>query len=409
MLDKPYYLCLIIMSGFASAALFSIWRYILLHAPVKGKKDLGLAYLSGAMGVWALVGCWGFAAPYFSYFTSKAVFSLLSTANSLLYLLAIQHFDYAPEQIRRRWWLPTVLVIGGLVMAATMALAWYSFKKMLGKDEMGELVNWPDVLFSFPTIIALSVGFWRSFYYRGYKLLAWLSLAAMTIVLLVQLPDVSHWLKVALGEVEHWLTASSYALMMMFCFALAASWGVEEFSLPQPNQTHLSFDGKEHRWWLLHVRVREQKFTAFMSPMALKNLLLFVVRRMENPQDGWVLIEDMNGGHVDFRRVILPLAEAWQEADPLSESVTLKEYVEKVRRALFEYRNPGQYRLKSSTGNWKFTDALLSQQNELADSMRSRTERDEILAMFQIINIWLKSQEKNRLQNGSDEGNQQQE
>jgi hypothetical protein len=253
------------------------------------------------------------------------------------------------------------------------------------------------------------VGFWRSFYYRGYKLLAWLSLAAMTIVLLVQLPDVSHWLKVALGEVEHWLTASSYALMMMFCFALAASWGVEEFSLPQPNQTHLSFDGKEHRWWLLHVRVREQKFTAFMSPMALKNLLLFVVRRMENPQDGWVLIEDMNGGHVDFRRVILPLAEAWQEADPLSESVTLKEYVEKVRRALFEYRNPGQYRLKSSTGNWKFTDALLSQQNELADSMRSRTERDEILAMFQIINIWLKSQEKNRLQNGSDEGNQQQE
>jgi len=394
MLNKPYYLSLIVISAFAAVALFSIWRYILLHAPVKGKKDLGLAYLSYAMGMWAIVGLWGFVAQYFPPFLSEAVFSLLSTVNSVFYLLAVQHFDYAPEQIRRKWWKPAILCLAGIAALCTIFLSWYCFENHLSKDDTKELVNWPDVLLSFPTIFAISLGFWRSFYYRGYKLLAWLSVTAMTIVLLVQLPDVLHWLKNDLGEVEQWLTISSYALLMMFCFALSASWGVEEFSLPLPNQTQMIFNGKENRWWLLDLRIREQRFTAFLSPMAFKNLLFFVTRRIESQQNGWVHIEkDLNGSHVDLRRILLPIAEAWQESDNILKA-DLKTYVEKVRRTLFEYQNPGQYRIRTGMHNWGFTDTFFFQQEDLMLAMRSRSEREEVSAMFHTIKTWLKMQEK---------------
>lgn len=403
MLDKPYFLSLTIISAFAASALFSIWRFMSHHVPVNGKKDLGLLYLSGAMGVWMVVGLWGFVAPYFPIFITEAVFSISSTANSLLYLLAIQHFDYAPEQIRRRWWRPAIISFAICIAFASIFLSWYCFKNNISKERTSELVNWPDVIFSAPTILALSVGFWRSFYYRGYKFLAGLSIAAMAIILIVQLPDASHWLKDKFGEVERWLTISSYALLMMFCFALAASWGVEEFSLPLANQIYMTFDNGGDKWQI-HFRIREQRFTAYMSPMAFKNLLLFVVKSIENPQNGWVRIEkDLNGGYVDFRRILSPVAEAWKGADLLFSS-DMKASVEKVRRTLFEYQNTGQYRLRAGVGNWKFTDAFFSRKAGLADAMSSRLEREEVYAMFGLIQAWTQSQGKNNTASKEESG-----
>ena len=92
-MEQAYLFSLMLISAFAAAALYSIWQQILLHSPVKGKKDYGLAYLAGAMGVWVLVGLWGLLSELVPPLVSEMVFSLLSTTNSLFYLLAIQHFD----------------------------------------------------------------------------------------------------------------------------------------------------------------------------------------------------------------------------------------------------------------------------------------------------------------------------
>lgn len=393
MFDKPYFVSLAIVSGFASASLFSIWRHIVAHSPVSKKKDLGLVYLAAAMGIWMVVGLWGSIASAFPRAVSVAVFSMLSTANSLLYLLAVQHFDYAPEQMRRRWWQPAVIVLGGVTAITTVLLTWESIGKNLDEDEMSVLVNLPDVLFSIPATVALSAGFWRSFYYRGYTFLAWLSLAAMAVVWFVQVPEVLSWLKSLLGETEHWLTLGAYSILMMFCFALAASWGVEELSMPQPEQIHLTIDGIKDKWQI-HFRVREQRFTALMSHMAFKNFLLFVVARIEHSQNGWVHIEDkLNGGYVDFRRVLSPIGEAWKEADSFR-NAEAKVYLEKVRRILFEYQNPGQYRLRAGASNWEFSAAFFAEQDKLVGAMSTKKEKEEVRAMFQLFGALPEVQDK---------------
>ncbi|MCW5924009.1 MAG: hypothetical protein KIS77_16925 [Saprospiraceae bacterium] len=389
--NANYYLGLIVISVFSALALFSIWRHILRHGPIKGKKDYGLAYLAGAMGVWAVVGVWSFMESSVSPLLFEVGFSLLSTINSLLYLLAIQHFDYSPDRIRQRWWQPIVLSIAGLVAASTLMLFWYSNMYHIALDEAKNLLWWPDVLFSLPTIFALGIGFWRSFYYRGYKLLAWLSSFAMVIILLVQLPEVSSWLKSLLGDSEKWLTLTSYGLLMMLCFALATSWGVEEFSLPHPTHLRLFFEGKEKYSWVVHLKIRDQRYTAFLSPMNFKNLLLFAARRITSPENGWVhLDEDLNGYNY-FRRILLDFSKAWQEVNQADED---NESVQAIRRILFEYGNPGQYRLKIEPSNMNFEEALFEHREDLVKAMQRNTEKKQAEALFNNIREWMDAQEK---------------
>jgi len=388
---NPYYIGWGLMSTFAAVALYSIWRNIITHAPSAGKKDYGLAYLSGALGIWVLLSLWGLSNTHLPPPWPDTVRSLLSTVNSMLYLLAIQHFDYAYEQVRRRWWQPAVLTSAAVTAAVTLLIAWYATANSIPAEIANEWVNWPDLLFAGPAILALGIAFWRSFFFRGYKLLAWLSVAIMLLVFLIQIPDVFlEWQREpAFSALENWLTLSVYAVMTMFCFALATSWGVEEFSLPLPDQTHLAFGGRDGRRWRLHIRVREQRIEASVPPMAIKNLLLFVARRMEAPEDGWVSVDELNGGHVDFRRIVVPIAEAWQEADTGAEGSEEKTYIEKVRRTLFEYQNPGQYRIRVPLANLTFSDAFFQQSKDLVEVMRSRQERSEVEALFEKIKKWM--------------------
>lgn len=390
---NPYYIGWALMSAFAAVALYSVWRNILANAPSSGKKDYGLAYLAGALGVWVLISLWGLANVRMPTPWPDTVRSLLSTGNSMLYLLAIQHFDYAYEQVRRRWWRTAVLTSAAMTAAMTLLIAWYASANGFSAEMANECVNWPDLLFSVPAILALGIAFWRSFFFRGYKLLAWLSVAIMILVFLVQIPDVFlEWQQEpTFNALENWLTLSVYAVMTMFCFALATSWGVEEFSLPLPEQTHLSFGGRDGRRWMLHIRIREQRVEASLPPMAMKNLLLFLVRRIENPAAGWVSVDDLNGGHVDFRRIVAPIAEAWQETDGNAEASA--PYLEKVRRTLFEYQNPGLYRIRMPLSSLHFLDAFFKQRAELVDAMRSRQERTEVEGFFDKIRTWLRERD----------------
>lgn len=392
-MPKFYYLSLTLISVFSGISLFSIWQFILRNGPVREKKDFGLAYLSGAMGVWALVGVWGMSAAWLPKAVHELGLSLASTANSLLYLLAVQHFDYSPQQIRRQWWQPTVLTISGLIGITSASLVWYGYANQISVDQIKTMLWWPDVVFSLPTIIMLGVCFWRSFYYRGYIVLAWLSTIVMLIIFFVQLPEVLPWLKQQLSAGEQWLTLSSYALLMMLCFALGTTWGVEIFALPQSDQTFLKLDGKEGRWWMLHLQVKEHRFTAYFAPIALTNFLRFVTKRIENEAEGWLsLDEELNGGFVDFSRILKPIAEAWEELEGTGQN-TQKEYIERARRTFFEYRNPGQYRLKIDLQNIEFTNILLVQQDDLINAMRSNKERDEVMKFFEQIEIWQKNKE----------------
>jgi hypothetical protein len=390
--NSNYYLGLIVISVFSALALFSIWRHILSHGPIKGKKDYGLAYLAGAMGIWTVMGVWGFLGSTVLPLNFEVGLSLLSTLNNLFYMLAIQHFDYSPGWLRQRWWQSAVLSIAGLVAISTLTLLWYSYTKDIALNEAINLLWWPDVFFSFLTIFALCIGFWCSFYYRGYKFLAWLSAFAMAIIFLVQLPEISSFLKNLLGEGEQWLTLSSYGLLMMLCFALATSWGVEEFSLPQPMHIRLLFEGKDKYSWVVHLKIRDQRFTVLLSPMNFKNLLLFAVRRIDSPENGWVHLDDELNSYNYFRRILIDFSKPWIEVNHAGEN---NESIQAIRRILFEYRNPGQYRLKIEPSNLNFGESLFEHREDLVKAMQSSTDKKQVDALFNKIREWMDAQSIN--------------
>lgn len=378
------------MSALSSVALFSIWRSIIKKAPSQGKKDYGLAYLAGALSVWTLIAVWSLLdlnlpAPF-----AEAVRSLFSTVNSLLYLLAIQHFDYAYEGMRRRRWQVAVVSTGVLTVVVTMTVSWTCYDKNVPEDVANAAVNWPDLLFSVPAIVALAIAFWRSFFFRGYATIAWLSVVTMLLAMILQVPDVvPGWLSDAEHrQIDNWVTLSTYALIIMFCFALATSWGVEEFSLPKPSHTHLVFQGCENGRWRVQLRIREQRIDVGLPHVAMKNLLSIIGKRLQDLDQGWHSVEDLNGGHVDIRRIAMPFAEALQDSELLVNTSDEKAYLAKARRLLFDYQNPGQFRLRLPLTNLLFREGFFQKKNEMLDAMRSRRERAEVERLFEEVSAW---------------------
>lgn len=380
-MNRPYLVNLVIISAFSASALFFMWRRIMHQAfRSKGKgKDYGLVFLAGAMCVWMLTGLWGFLKDKAHPLLFESVRSLLSTANSLMYMLAVQHFDYSPHQIRRKWWQPTIIGVCSLIAILTIGLC------ILGWTNASyntEAIWYPDVVLSFLTVLILGLGFWRSFYYRNYKPMAWLSLVVMAFVLFVQLPEISPPIARFLdGPSEDWFTLSAFGLLMMLCFALAASWGIEQVSIPDSKHIALTFAGKESKGWVIRLKIRDQRTDVLLSPMNCKNLLLFAARRLERPDNGWVHLDDDLKGYNYFRRILMDFSKVWHLNGILPDTAP-EESVENVRRFLFEYQNPGQYRLNVDAANLRFDETFTAQKDDLVGAMRASSEKKETESLF---------------------------
>lgn len=379
-----YFFCLFLISFFSSICIFSIWqRIVQRHDEVRSKKDFGLVYLAGAMITWGMVGIWGMFKAFLPPLLFEFGLSFASTANSLLYLLAVQYFDYSPRLIRNwAWWQRFVIGFSTVIVGTGLGIILYCHYKQIPNPT--PFLWWPDVIFSVPTTVILAVCFWRSFWFRGYHVVAWLSILVMAIILLVQLPEILPSLKEWLGEGERWLTLSSYALLIMLCFALAVTWGVEEVTLPQPEQTKLTMSGKEGRWVVQWI-INNQAFSTYFAPMAYKNFLIFVYKRLEpDPDHHWVHIETaLNGGYTDFRRILDPIIDGWEEvAGADIKNGASKEHIESFRRSVFDHKSAGQYRLRVAPQNIKFEAKALSSKEDLINSMKTGKDKQEIIDMF---------------------------
>lgn len=121
---NPYYIGWALMSAFAAVALLLSGATSSRTRRVWAKRTTGWPIWT--LGVWVLISLWGLANVRMPTPWPDTVRSLLSTGNSMLYLLAIQHFDYAYEQVRRRWWRTAVLTSAAVTAAMTLLIAWYA-------------------------------------------------------------------------------------------------------------------------------------------------------------------------------------------------------------------------------------------------------------------------------------------
>src|SRR5690349_4396412 len=101
----------IIISFTGALLLLAIWynisdrfRYILEEDNVPQRVDKGLLYLSIAIFVWVIAGCWAYAGNGFGFSHTRyfnAGNNLFSIANDLFLFLALRYAEHAPEFIQR--------------------------------------------------------------------------------------------------------------------------------------------------------------------------------------------------------------------------------------------------------------------------------------------------------------------
>ena len=133
-----YILSHIFISLIGAILLLAIWSNIrqrfsqLLEEDNTQKRvDKGLLYLSLAMFIWVVSGCWSYAGHYFSFEnTSSFKFGihLLSIVNNMFLLLALFYFYYAPRFIyNNKKNINIILIIIVVTAIITILISSFSF------------------------------------------------------------------------------------------------------------------------------------------------------------------------------------------------------------------------------------------------------------------------------------------
>ncbi|MEK7256525.1 MAG: hypothetical protein AAB316_17350, partial [Bacteroidota bacterium] len=326
--------------------LLSIWRKVVRQKPEK-RTDIGIVYLSAAIGSWAVAAFWGSFQNHSVWHLAGK--SLLSTLNSLLFLLSLPYFDYAPQVIRRAWWRPSMI---GLSIAVVFIMFGIGFWLAQGQHvagmpvaafrEFSGKVLLPEVILSSLTVGILAVVFGRSVYFREYgKGMVILTTAVMGLIVFMQLTLAFPWLYNLMGdEREKFFSVASHALLMMFSVCVASTWGIEELTLPKPEHFHFKFLGRENnsqgrlkKNWLVELTFGDEAKTVSFSKTNMINFIRFLNHRLDPQASDYVDIKEELSAYIYFYRVKESLAHFFCRAENEKPSAA---QVEKINRLFFE-------------------------------------------------------------------------
>ncbi|QLG44046.1 hypothetical protein [Costertonia aggregata] len=274
---------------FAFVSLLSIWWHI-------GQKqnDFGQVWLALSVLCWSFS---GLAEVYFAKIQPARPFllegwrSLLSLFNSLFILLALPWFRFLPKTIepiiKSKHW----KIIVGLPFL-------FSFLPTVNKMISGRtitIISELDVYYAFLTLIFLGIVLWESFAKRRLKLLAWLSMACITITLIAQC------YKLMEAPVNQNLFSAIFkTCLIMIFFALALSW-VKELSeniLPPVQYFKLNLKrqknkGKQHFFVVIKGISGKEEQKIKLTPNAYKLLYKFAENKKLS-EDSWLEIKPKN-------------------------------------------------------------------------------------------------------------------
>lgn len=264
-------------------------------------------------------------------------------------------------------------------------------------EKANEWVNWPDLLFSVPAILALGIAFWRSFFFFRHSQVAGVAVCC-DHALGVPGSDTGCIFGMATGadlqrvrklaDFEH--ICGYDDVLLCPCHQLGRR-GVQ----PAPARTDTLVVRRKRRASLDAAHTHTGAARRPLPPMAMKNLLLFLVRRIENPAAGWVSVDDLNGGACGFS----PNCSAHRRGlarDGRQRRGKRAIPLKKCAELFFEYQNPGLYRIRMPLSSLHFLDAFFQQRAELVAAMRSRQERSEVKILFEKIGTWLRERDTPR-------------
>ena len=357
-----YILSHIFISFIGAVLLIALWynirirfKYILEETDIEKRVDKGLLYLSFAMFIWVLSGCWAYTANYFSFSESR-IFqlgnNLFSIINNLLLLLALFYFYYAPKFIyNNKKNIKKIFLVILLTAIATLGLTFY-----LGNDYNSngiKISGLPDLLLSAFLCYLLGVSFYRTFAQRGLQIVAVISTGVILLVFISQLHDVFSYLMN--DFTNNFIRIIAKTSLISIFLVLATTWVIRLASMPKPNEMSIRFLD----WSLVSVSIpTKQIFDTSIDfgskTTQYKNLLKIAIRRKHGEGESQSIQVSL-GGEIKNQTYLTRII------DNINDILHLDKTQQLERRDLFTFIGEGRYRLRMIPENITIDETLLKE------------------------------------------------
>lgn len=357
-----YSLSHIFISFIGGILLIAIWynirkrfKQLLEENETQKRVDKGLLYLSFAMFIWVISGCWSFFSNQFSFNNTNGYqlgVNLLSIANNLFLLLALFYFYYAPKFIYNNTKNIQKILIVIVITAITTFVLSSSFDSTQ-IDNGVKISALPDLVLSAFLCYLLAISFYRTFSHRGLKIVGLISILIICLVFASQLSEV--FIHFGNDFSNNLIKIIAKTSLIAICLVLATTWVIRLANMPKPNEMSISFMD----WGLVKISIPTKgvfnQVIDFKSKTTqYKNLLKFAIRRKHGEGNEQGIIVGSNGeikNQTYLTRII----------DNINTILTLDETQSLERRDLFTFLGEGKYRLRIIPNHITIDQALLDE------------------------------------------------
>lgn len=341
-----YLLSEILISFIGAILLLAIWsavqRYFkqqLSHEISVKRVDKGLIYLSLSVFVWCASASVTFLSlrlpnSEWTLLISQNIFSIL---NSLFLILAIFYFDHAPSYLynnKRNAKKIMLLLIGLSLLSLLLAIVFNDTTSTYG-------IRYsviPDLLLSLLLSWFLGVSLFRTFAHRKMTLVAFISLAAILLIFVSQLPQAFHIESLSFYNDLIKIVAKT-GLISIF-LVLGTSWVIELAQTPNVATMKIHFTDWNQLILSIPSKGIENRQVEFGSKTTqFNNLLKFAIRR-KCAQEKDMCIEVSSGGEIPSQTYLSRII------DNLNEILELQGDDKLNRNDLFTFIGQAKYRLR---------------------------------------------------------------
>ncbi len=318
------------------------------------RVDKGLLYLSFGMLIWVVAGVWAYASHYFSFHKTVSYqigINLLSTINNLFWLLALFYFYDAPKFIyQHKKNVKIIAIIIVIVASLTFLLSFFVSNHSYYGIKLAAV---PDVLLTTFLCYLMAISFYRTFMYRGLKVVSIISVLIIILLFISQLPDVFVGLDNAfVNQLIKIITKTSLVAVFL---VLATSWVIQLANTPKPNELRIKFLD----WSLIQLSVPskgiyEQTIDFGSKTTQYKNLLNFAYRRKFNDPTNQCIVVN-SGGEIKSQTYLTRII------DNINTILKLDDDAKLERKDLITFVGESKYRLRILPEHISIDDALLSE------------------------------------------------
>lgn len=360
------HICIAFVGGVLLLALwFNIrarFRQLLEEDDSQKRVDKGLLYLSLAMFVWVLSGCWIFGGTIFKYTETQGFHlgtSLFSIVNNMFLLLALFYFYYAPGFIYHNKKNIKKIVVGIVITTGITFMLPFILKE-------NNLINnirisaAPDLLLSGFLCYLLGVSFYRTFAYRGLKIIGLISVLVILLTFVSQISEV--FLTFGNDFNNNFIKIIAKTSLISIFLVLATTWVIQLASTPKPNEITIHFLD----WSLVKLNIPtkniyDQTIDFGSKTTQYKNLLKFAIRRKYAEGDAQTIPVHL-GGEIKNQTYLTRIIENINDILQLDDSQKLD------RRDLFTFIGESKYRLRIVPNNISIDKRLLEEFSESTEN-----------------------------------------